>query len=149
MTAQQLYYEDIAVGDTFVGDTVSVDYDEMIWFAQNFDNQPVHTDAVAARAMGLTDVIAPGCYTFALNSKSVSAIWRRLHFLPSGLGIKLSFLKPVYAGGTLTTHVEVIGARHSRKPGRGWLDCKVTCRDENDAVMATVDANWLLQRRPG
>lgn len=148
MSAQLLYFEDLAIGDTFVGEVVPVDRDELLWFANNFDNQPMHADPLAAQAMGFKDVIAPGCYTFALNSKSISAIWRRLHFLPSGIGIQLSFLKPLYAGGTLTTHVEILTSRESRKPGRGWLDCKVTCLDERDAVIATVDADWLLKRRP-
>ena len=130
MTAiERLYFEDVAVGDQFVGATVAVEREELLWFARNFDNQPMHTDPAAARAMGLEDIIAPGCYTFALNSKSIHVIWNRLHFLPSGRDIALCLLKPLYAGGTLTTYVEIGGKRESSKPVRGWLDAKVTCRD--------------------
>ena len=144
---ERLYFEDVAVGDQFVGATVAVEREELLWFARNFDNQPMHTDPAAARAMGLEDIIAPGCYTFALNSKSIHVIWNRLHFLPSGRDIALCLLKPLYAGGTLTTYVEIGGKRESSKPVRGWLDAKVTCRDDDDRAIATVDASWLLKRR--
>ena len=148
MTAiERQYFEDVAVGDQFVGATVAVEREELLWFARNFDNQPMHTDPAAARAMGLEDIIAPGCYTFALNSKSIHVIWNRLHFLPSGRDIALCLLKPLYAGGTLTTYVEIGGKRESSKPVRGWLDAKVTCRDGDDLAIATVDASWLLKRR--
>ncbi len=140
----KLYFEDIQVGDQFVGDTVVAERDKMLSFAEEFDNQPMHLDADAAHAMGLKDIIAPGAYIFALNAKTQRAIWKRLHMLPSGLGIRVSFLLPVYAGDTLTAHLEVLATRPSSKPGRGWIDTKVTIKNQTGGVAVDSEAALLL-----
>ncbi len=144
-----LYFEDIRAGETFVGETVVVERDRMLAFAAEFDDQPMHLDAAAARAMGLDDIIAPGAYIFALTGKALLAIWKRLHFLPSGLGIEVSFVRPVYAGDTLTAHVEVTAIRPSSKPGRGWLETKTSYLDQNGETAAKTAGTWLLKSRPG
>ncbi len=143
----KLYFEDIQVGDKFVGDTVVAEREKMLFFAEEFDNQPMHLDVDAARAMGLKDIIAPGAYIFALNAKSQRAIWKRLHMLPSGLGISVSFLLPVYAEDTLTAQLEVLATRQSSKPGRGWIDTKVTIRNQSGDVAVDCEAALLLVGR--
>ena len=145
--SDKLYFDDIRAGDSFVGDTVHVQRDTMLSFAAEFDDQPMHLDGDAARAMGLKDVIAPGAYIFALTAKSQRGIWKRFHMLPSGLGINVSFLLPLYADDTLTCHMDILGVRESSKPGRGWLDtkCLFKNQDEKDAVESTA-ALLLLSR---
>ncbi|MDP6565602.1 MAG: MaoC/PaaZ C-terminal domain-containing protein, partial [Alphaproteobacteria bacterium] len=110
----KLFFEDINVGDTFVGDKVTVDPERMLSFAQEFDSQPMHLDPAAAKAMGLDDVIACGSYTFSLSAKSCTLIWDEVQFLPSGLGFQMSFVAPVYAGDELQLHIEVTNKRPSR-----------------------------------
>ncbi|PHQ70994.1 MAG: hypothetical protein COB93_04205 [Sneathiella sp.] len=146
--AQKLYYDDIKIGDTFTGATVTVDHDKMLEFAVEFDDQPMHLDASAARAMGLKDIVANGAYTFALNSKSVTKIWQQWHFLPSGLGIEVSFTRPIYAGDVLTGEMEVLSVRPSSNPGRGWLETIFRASNQDGEVAFTTKANFLLLCRP-
>lgn len=145
--AEKLYFDDIAVGDAFTGATVTVERDRLLAFAEEFDDQAMHLDAGAARAMGLDDVIAPGAYIFALTAKSQRAIWHRMYFLPSGLGIEVSFLKPVYPGDELTAHATVTDRRASSKPGRGWLSVKIDYVNQREEIAVGLKADWLLKAR--
>lgn len=148
MTANKLYFEDIEVGQKFTGDTVVVDRDLMLSIAMNFDDQGMHTNANAAAEMGFQDIIASGAYTFAVAIKTVKCITDRYHFLPSGRGIEVSFVRPVFAGDTLTAHAEVISTRASDKGGRGWATFKVDYVNQDDVTVAEVSWPWLFRARP-
>ncbi len=146
--ADKLYFEDFAAGDSFVGTPVDVEREQLLWFAREFDDQAMHLDADAARAKGLDDIIAPGAMIFALTSRSQRDIWKSIHMLPSGLGIEISFLRPVYAGDTLTVHVEVPAVRPSSKPGRGWVDTLTKHHNQHGTVVAEGRGSWLVIARP-
>ncbi len=67
-----LYLEDIAVGQTFVTGTVEVELEKAKAFATEFDPQPFHLDAVAARASmfgGMTRPMAFSRATVSLGAK--------------------------------------------------------------------------------
>lgn len=145
----KLYFEDIQVGDKFVGDKVVAEREKMLSFAAEFDDQPMHLDVDAAHVMGLKDIIATGSYIFALHAKSQLAIWKRFHMLPSGLGINISFMLPVYAEDTLTGRMEVLATRQSSRPERGWIDAKVTFENQNgdDAVESKAALLLICRQR--
>jgi acyl dehydratase len=142
----KLYFEDINVGDTFVGDKVTVHPERMLAFAQEFDSQPMHLDPAAAKAIGLDDIIACGGYTFSLSAKSCIPIWDKIHFLPSGLGFQMSFVKPVYAGDELQLHIEVVNKRPSRNPSRGVLELKQALHNQKGvSVLDLENVIWLVR----
>lgn len=143
----KLYFDDIEIGQTFIGDTVTVDRDQMMAFAADFDSQPMHTDAEAARAMGLQDIIASGAYTFALAVKSNQGIVNRYHLLPSGRGIELSFLRPVYAGDELTAQAEVISTQARENGARGQAVFQVRYVNQDDNAVAEASWPWLFKTR--
>ena len=143
------YYEDIEVGEILAGDAVEVDRDTMIAFARLYDNQPMHVDGEAARAMGFDDVIASSAFTFSLMMKSVNPVMERIHFLPSGLDITMHFRRPVYGGDRLIFEAKVRGKRESRKPERGILTMKNSFPDQNGASVLDTDDVWLIRRRAG
>jgi acyl dehydratase len=144
----KLYFEDIEVGQTFTGDTIVVDREIMLMIARDFDNQRMHLDAEAAKAMGFDDVIASGAYTFAAAIKTVQSILNRFHFLPSGRGIELSFVRPVLAGNTITAHAEIISKRPSDKGSRGWAVFKTDYVNQDGVTVAEVNWLWLFKTRP-
>jgi acyl dehydratase len=146
----KLYYEDIEVGAIFAGDPVTIERDTMIAFASEWDNQAMHVDQAGARAMGLgfDDVIASSALTFAAQSKSINPIYAQLHVLPSGIDVKMDFLKPVLAGDELTASLEVLDKRPSRRGGRGLVDTKVELLNQNGNPVMTVQSLFLLKMRP-
>ena len=146
---EKLYFEDVNVGNSFTGAKLLVEPLSMIAFAQEYDNQPMHTDPAAARAMGLEGAIASGAYTFALMTKSTARIWEGLHFLPSGLGFQMSFVHPVLGGDELQTQVEVISKRESCDPTRGVLGIKAIFLNQDGASVLDVENVWLLRTKSG
>lgn len=48
-----IYFEDIEIGETVPGATVTVDPDEMVTYGKPFDPWPMHVDEEAARALFL------------------------------------------------------------------------------------------------
>ena len=126
----KLYFDKIGVGDKFLGEKVIADRNRMIEFAQEFDNQPMHLDRAAAQSMGLNDVIAAGSYTFSLSAKSCVQVWNKIHFLPSGLGFQMSFVKPLYAGDEIQMNIEFMIKRTSRDPSRGVFEVNPYFPDE-------------------
>ena len=145
---EKLYFDDIEVGQKFSGDTVAVERAKMLSIADDFDDQEMHTDAEAARKMGFDDIIASGAYIFSLSIKAVRSITSGFYFLPSGRGIEVSFVRPVYAGDTLTAHGEVISKRLSDKGNRGWIVVKVDYTNQNGQTAAEVSWPWLVRTRP-
>ena len=144
---EKLYFEDIRKGDKFAGATVTVEREEMLDFGRRFDDQPMHFDVAAAKAMGFPDVVACGCYTFVLSSKAATHVWQQWHFLPSGLGVQLDFLSPVFAGDILTSEMEILATRPSSKAGRGWLDTILRCTNQDGKAVFTTKAHFLLIKR--
>lgn len=145
--ADLLYFEDIEVGEVMIGATVTASRDQMLSMAQQFDDQPMHMDKEAAMAIGLPDMIASGAYVFALNHKSLLALWRKMHFLPSGRGIEVNFLKPIFPDDVLITKTNILGKRASSKPGRGWLDVQNDLVNQKDEIVADISAAWLIKSR--
>ena len=98
--------------------------------------------------MGFDDIIASGAYVFSLSIKAALSIMASFHFLPSGRGIEVSFVRPVYAGDTLTAHGEVISKRESDKGNRGWIVVKTAYTKQDGQMAAEVSWPWLVRTRP-
>lgn len=95
----------------------------IIAFARQFDPQPFHTDAEAAKNYVFGGLCASGWHTCAGWMKTYMAYWdgERARLMAEGLeppklgpspGFKkLQWLKPVYAGDTVTYSVALIESR--------------------------------------
>jgi acyl dehydratase len=68
MTAP-LYFEDLAVGQTFGTGAVKVEREKLKAFAAEFDPQPFHLDDDAARASIFGGLVASGWHTAALTMR--------------------------------------------------------------------------------
>ena len=142
------YFEDIEVGEELVGDTVEVDRDKMIAMAEEFDSLAVHHNADEAKRMGFGDIIASGADIFGLGIKAVDSITRSFHFIPSGRGIEVSFVRPVYAGDKLTAFGKVVSMRRSDKGNRGWVVVEVEYKNQAGETSAQITWPWLVRTRP-
>ena len=116
-----LYFEDLAVGQTFGTGTVTVESDMIKAFAAEFDPQPFHLDEDAARASLFGGLVASGWHTAALTMK----------LLVGGE------LKP---GDVLRVESEVLGLRPSKsQPDRGIVRVRnTTLNQDGQAVMVQV-----------
>lgn len=119
-----------------IGETVEIGShiftaEDIIRFARDFDPQPFHLDAEIAKQTLFGGLCASGWHTCAGWMKCFVPFWmgecRRLAakgIVPPNLGpspgfTKLGWLKPVFAGDTITYSVTLLGARElASRPDR-------------------------------
>src|ERR1044071_8455040 len=65
----ELYLEDLKIGDRFGSDTIHVTEESIFDFARQFDPQPFHLDADAARHSIFKELTASGWHTAAMSMR--------------------------------------------------------------------------------
>ena len=120
MTAP-LYYEDLAVGQTFGTGSVTVEPEMIRAFAAEFDPQPFHLDEDAARGSLFGGLVASGWHTAALTMKLLVGGELKVVGGLIGMGVEeLRWPRPVHPGDVLRVESEVLGLRPSKsQPDRG------------------------------
>ena len=126
MTATDLFhYEDFHEGQVLQFGTYHLTKEEVIAYAREFDPQPFHLDEEAARHSVLKGLSASGWQSSAILVRlAVDAYANRSAALGSKGFDEAKWLRPVYAGETLTGRVTVLSKRRSAsKPGIGIMKC--------------------------
>jgi len=110
-------------GRKVVTGTLLFTAEDIVRFARKYDPQPFHVDPEAAKSYVFGGLCASGWHTCAGWMKTYIAYWNaevaRLEsegivapkLGPSAGFRKLQWLKPVYAGDSITYSVEVTGSR--------------------------------------
>jgi len=110
-------------GQTVVTGSLLFTAEDIIAFATKYDPQPFHTDPEAAKNFVFGGLCASGWHTCAGWMKMFIAYWAKEHARLLAEGIeppklgpspgfkKLQWLKPVYAGDTITYSVTLIESR--------------------------------------
>lgn len=108
--------------------------EDIIRFARKYDPQPFHVDADAARGYVFGGLCASGWHTCAGWMKTYISYWNaevaRLEsegivapkLGPSAGFRKLQWLRPVYAGDSITYSVEVTGSRPLISRSGTWIN---------------------------
>ncbi|RVJ21154.1 MaoC family dehydratase [Sinorhizobium medicae] len=138
MTLEELYQ----TGRKVVTGSLTFTAEDIIRFARNFDPQPFHVDEEQARHSLFDRLCASGWHTSAGWMQCFLRFWKEearrlaaegLHApkLGPSPGFKeLRWLKPVYAGDTITYAVTLLEARIvASRPG--WRINTILCEGEN------------------
>ncbi len=146
-----MYFEDIAIGQTFVSQAITVTQDEIIAYATQYDPQVQHIDPEGARHSIFGELVASGWHTAALTMRMQTETFMG-RFPGGALGAQLDGLawpRPVRPGDTLHVLLEVLSARpsHSR-PNRGVLQVRTTTLNQRDEPVQVMTAALLVPRRP-
>jgi len=128
------YFEDLVIGETEVLGSYTFAPDDIIGFAKQFDPQRFHVDAEAAKDSLFGALCASGWHTASVWMKQMVGHRSRIRenalahgARPARLGpspgfTDLKWLKPVYAGDTITYRSTVTGKRVSNsRPGWGLV----------------------------
>lgn len=144
------YFEDFRPGQTVELGSRTVTEEEIVAFARQWDPQPFHTDAEAARDSVFGGLIASGWHT--------GAMWMRL-YVDSLLGgsasqgstgvEELRWLAPVRPGDTLTGRLEVLEAVPSeRRPDRGTVRIRAEMVNQDGVTVMSMTSRGHFGRRP-
>jgi len=144
MTTKRPFFEDFTAGETIACGPATLSADELRTFAERYDPQPIHLDAVPAAASPYGGIIASGWQTAGLTMRMLLD-----HVVDAtnsrgspGIG-RLSWLLPVRPGDVLSLRVHVRSARRSKtKPDRGLVTLDVeTLNARGEVVMRAEE--WV------
>lgn len=117
----QIFFEDFRPGDVTTFGALEVTERDIVAFAQDYDPQPFHLDAAAARASLLGGLAASGWHSAGLLMRMNCECWLNETAAFGAPGIEeLSWLKPVRPGDRLSVRRAVLDARPlASRPGLG------------------------------
>lgn len=143
MTDQQLFYDDIGVGDQIPTLTVAVDETQLFFFsAATYNGHRIHYDKGWAKSEGYDDVVVHGPLQAALLARAIGD-WI------GGRGRLVSFSVQnravAYPGQLLSFGGEVTGKRLT-DAGSGLVDLDIAGR-RDDTVLMPGTATVELPRR--
>jgi len=146
-----LYYEDLTIGQTVISRAKVIDRDRIVQFGEEFDQQPQHLGEEQARTSMFGELVASGWHTAALTMRlQLESMLGRFPGGSMGAQIdKLAWFRPVRPGDTLRAKVEVLDMRLSRsRPDRGVVTLRTTTLNQHDEPVQEMTASILVPRRP-
>lgn len=146
-----LHYDDFSEGQEIVLGPYAVTAEEIVAYARDFDPQPFHLDATAAKTSILGGLAASGWHSCAMLMRMmVDAYLGRTAGLGSSGLDEVKWLKPIYAGETLTGKMTVLSKRVSaRRPELGVLKCRWELFNERaEKKLEQTGVNFIRVRAP-
>ena len=145
-----LYFEDFPVGEIFAfGDTL-VTAEDIVQFAREWDPQPFHIDAEAAKASQIGELIASGWHTGSLTMRMLCDAYLLRSASEGSPGVEeMRWLKPVRPGDRLSVHRTTLAARPSRsRPGIGIVEFQFEVLNQHGETAMTLKSTSFVRRRP-
>jgi acyl dehydratase len=143
-----LYLEDLRVGQRFVSGTHRIDEEQIRAFAQQFDPQPFHLDAEAAKETLFDGLVASGWHTAAITMRLLVGGGLPIAGGIVGAGGEIAWPRPVRPGAVLHVESEILELRPSRsRPDRGAVTVRSETRDQLGEVVQVLVARLVVPRR--
>jgi len=143
------HFEDFTPGQSFDLGSVTVEKDQIIEFASEFDPQPFHLDEDAGKASLLGGLAASGWHTAALIMNLLAT---KLFNRSSGQGSpgvdQLRWQRPVYPGDTLSARAEILSTKELRsKPDLGIVSIRISATNQNQEQVLFWENPVLFRKR--
>ncbi|MDP4026722.1 MaoC/PaaZ C-terminal domain-containing protein [Methylobacterium sp. NEAU 140] len=141
-------FEDFSVGDTLVGEPLTVTRDDIVGFARHFDFQPFHLDEAAAEKTFVGRLIGSGWHTASLGMRLLQQGPLRGGSSLGSPGIdELRWLAPVLPGDALRATLRVNSTRDSStKPGLGFVGATLSLDNQRGETVMTQRFTFMLAR---
>lgn len=156
------FLDEIEIGERQELGSYRFEQDDIIAFARKYDPQPFHVDPEAAKRTHFGALVASGWQTAAIWMKLFVAFNERhvAERIAKGLPVpelgpspgfrKMRWLKPVYAGDTLTYATEARGKSVSKnRPQFGMLSAYNSATNQDGTLVFDFESMVFLQRQPG
>lgn len=139
-----MYFDDFVLGDTFTISPACIDKEDMLSFAKKYDSIPIHTDEKYAESTFFGKLIAPGVMSFM----SVWAKYLEIDLagdeLLAGKSTKIEWIKPVFAGDTLTGKGRV-SKLTKRNEKNGIVEISIDVYNQNDELVLTDVTEMIVK----
>jgi acyl dehydratase len=146
----ELYFEDFPVGEVIEFGDVAVTAESIVEYAREFDPQPFHLDAEAARDSQAGGLIASGWHTAALVMRMCCDAFVLRSASNGGPGVEeLNWLTPVRPGDRLHVRRTTTSGRPSKsRPGLGLVGFQLAAVNQRDETVMTLTITMMMGRRP-
>ncbi|MBS62195.1 MaoC family dehydratase [Salinisphaera sp.] len=143
------YWEDFEVGETERYGAYAVTEAEIIEFAKAYDPLPFHTDPQAAKDSPYGALTAPGLLTCSIFMRLlVDHVLLDAASMGSPGVDQVRWLKPVYAGDTLSVRQQTLSTRVlESRPEMGLVKNRFEVLNQHDEVVCDIASNGLFARR--
>jgi acyl dehydratase len=142
-----LHFEDFHAGQVYDLGEHRVSPEEIIAYAREFDPQPQHLDAEAAKHSLLGGLAASGWQLCAIAMRMLyDGLLHRVASQGSPGVDEVQWRRPVLAGDSLRAWLEILETRESSKAERGFLRIQFSMlRGEERVMMYT--SSIMVKRR--
>jgi len=142
-----LYFDDLRVGQRFVTSEHRLDEEQIKVFARQFDPQPFHLDAEAAKASIFGGLVASGWHTAAVTMRLTSEL--PLVGGAIGAGVEIAWPKPTRPDSVLHVECEIMDLKPSRsRPDRGIATMRSETKNQFGETVQVLTAKLVVPRRP-
>jgi len=145
-----LYFEDFRVGEVLEYGDRLVTAEEIVAFATEFDPQPFHVDAEAAKNSQAGGLIASGWHTgVMLMRMNCDEFLLRTASEGAPGSDEVSWLKPVHPGDRLRVRRTILSAHPSgSRPALGIVEFLCEVLNQNRELVMRQRNFCFLRRRP-
>jgi acyl dehydratase len=142
-----LYLDDLRVGQRFISGTHLIDEAQIKASARQFDPQPFHLDAEAAKETLFAGLAASGWHTAAISMRLVvESLPIRGGFV--GAGGEFTWPTPTRPGATLHVESEILELRPSHShPDRGMATIRSETINQRGEVVQVLTAKLVVPHR--
>lgn len=143
-----LHLEDLHVGQRFVSGTHRIDEGQIKAFAQQFDPQPFHLDAEAAKETRFEGLVASGWHTAAISMRLLVDSGLPIAGGIIGTSGEIAWPKPTRPDATLHVEGEILEIKPSRShPDRGVATIRSETRNQHGEIVQVMIARLVVPRR--
>jgi acyl dehydratase len=148
-----IYFDDIEIGNRRELGSYTFTADEIKRFARQFDPQPFHLDEEAAKQSHFGGLVASGWHTASvfmkLQSRMINEMGADVRKSGPSPGYRnLRWLKPVFAGDTLTYRTEVVRKRElASRPQWGIVFSHITAVNQRGELVYEFEGSVMFARR--
>jgi acyl dehydratase len=148
MVPEQRWFDDFRMGERFLLPSRTMTEAVFLAFqAASGDNHPVHYDVEYCKSRGMPGLLAHGLQTLAQTAPGAGLFPFLVEDCLVGFLEQSSrFLKPVFAGDTLYTALEI--DELSANTRTGVLGFSVTVHNQRRELVLEGRQRYLLRRRP-
>jgi acyl dehydratase len=144
----RLYLDDLQVGQRFTSRSHALDEAQIKAFAVEFDPQPFHLDAEAAKSTLFAGLAASGWHTAAITMRLLVEGGAPIAGGVVGAGGEISWPRPTRPGDILQVESEILEVTPSRsRPDRGMVTLRSETRNQRGEVVQILTAKLVVPRR--
>ena len=145
-----LYFDDLAIGQTFSAGPIVMEEARVVAFGQEFDPQPQHVGVLEATGSMFGELVASGWHTASVTMRlMVGGASPNLTGGAMGAGIEgISWPTPVRPGDALSATSEIVALRVSQsRPDRGIMKLKTVTTRADGTVVQVLTGVIIVPRR--